>query len=111
MLNNKRVLCIGNNTPETDKLTTQYAQINSSVNHGLISSIDQTVDAVGFYHSSLGDFNNVTNFLDVVKLFDHVIFFHQPKETYDDVTTYQLTVHAINLVEGRFDINIDRVEI
>ena len=111
MLNNKRVLCIGNNTPETDKLTTHHAWIYSSVNHGLVSSIQQTVDAVGFYHSSLGDFENVTDFLKVIKLFEHVIFFHQPKETYDDIITYQLTVHAINLAEGRFDINIDRIEI
>lgn len=105
------MLCIGNNTPETDELTTYHAWINSSVNHGLVSSIQQTVDAVGFYHSSLGDFENVTDFLKVIKLFEHVIFFHQPKETYDDIITYQLTIHTINLAEGRFDINIDRIEI
>lgn len=111
MLNNKRVLCIGNNTPGTDKLTTQYAQTNSSVNYGLVSPDQQTFETVGFYHSSLGDFKNVTDFLKVIELFDHVIFFHQPAETYDDITTYHLTVHTINLAERRFDIIVDRIEI
>lgn len=111
MLNNKRVLCIGNNTPETDKLTTYHARINSSVNHGLVTSILQNFETAGFYHASLGDFENVTNFLKLIKLFDHGIFFQQPKETYDEIITYQLTIHAINLAESRFDIIIDNVEI
>ncbi len=111
MLNNKRVLCIGNNTSETDKLTTQHALVNSSINYGLVTSILQNFETVGFYHSSLGDFENVTNFLKLIKLFDHVIFFQQPKETYDEITTYQLTIHAINLAESRLDIIVDRVEI
>ena len=111
MLNNKRVLCIGNNTSETDKLTTQHARANSSINYGLVTSILQNFETIGFYHSSFGDFENVTDFLELIKLFNHVIFFQQPKETYNDITTYHLTVHAVNLAEGRLDITVDRVEI
>jgi hypothetical protein len=111
MLNNKRILCIGNNTAETDALTTQYALSNSSINYGLVTSTQQSIDAIGFYHTSLADFSAVTDLLTLVELFNHVIFFHQAKETYDDITAYHLTVHLINLIENRLGITVDRIDI
>ena len=110
MLKNKLVLCIGNNTTHTDTLATKYAEMHGSTNYGLINSVDADINEVGFYHSSFADFDDVTNFLTLIQNFEHVIFFKQPKETYDDITAYNLTKHAVELTKHRLQIPVEEID-
>ncbi len=110
MLNNKRVLCIGNNTIDTDLLTSNHAELNLSVNYGLIDTTSGVLNKIGFYHTSFADFDNVTNFLALVKQFDHVIFFKQPASTYDNINSYNLTNHSVTLIQKRLMKPVDIID-
>lgn len=103
MLNNKKVLCLGNNTLHTDLLTNTLAQKFNSINHGLIAVSDFTVQQLGFYHSSLHDLDKF-NMLNLAQQFDHVILFDQPLESFDCDTVYYETRHIFNLISSRFKI-------
>ena len=111
MLKDKLVLCVGNSSRQTDELTTKYAELNLSVNHGLIDHINVELAEAGFYHSSLGDFGSATAFLQLIKRFQHVIFFKQSKESYDDIRTYDVTAQTIFLAKARYKITVDEIEI
>lgn len=103
MLKDKKVLCLGNNTRETDQLTTKLAQNYECINHGLIEDCDFSPEKTGFYHSSLHDLDK-ENMLELASRFDHVILWNQPKESYDNITVYYETKHILNLISMRFKI-------
>ena len=111
MLKDKLVLCVGNSSRQTDELTTKYAELNLSSNCGLIDNINAELAELGFYHSSLGDFGSTPTFLQLIKRFNHVIFFNQPKESYDDIRTYDLTVQSLYLAKARYKTTVDEIEI
>ena len=57
---NQRVLCLGNNTEDTDVKTRALAAEDRSDCHGLLSDLDGTVNVdsirdVGYYHTSIYD--------------------------------------------------------
>jgi hypothetical protein len=110
MLNNRLVLCIGNTTQDTDFLTTQYAKLHNSTNYGLINTFEMQIEDNGFYHASYADFNNITNFLNLITNFDHVIYFKQPKETYINPDEYDLTIRAVEITKTRLQIPVDEVD-
>ena len=55
-----RILCLGNNTEDTDTKTRELARQNSQQCHGLLSELDQILvpeqyQQAGYYHSSVYD--------------------------------------------------------
>jgi hypothetical protein len=103
MLKDKKVLCIGNESEQTNRYVNLLAQKNKSRNLGLITQNQLLVDSVGFYHTSLADID----ILDLEKFilnFDYVIYIKQPKNSYSDEELYLTTEHMIVFIEKRLKI-------
>jgi hypothetical protein len=109
MLNNKRVLCLGNTSNDTEVLTSLYAKKHNSVNHGLIVSVDVEINAVGFYHTTLGDIQ-AEEILSLVKKFDAVVILNQPIETYNNSDLYRMTKQTAILIKNVAGIPVEIVE-
>ena len=109
MLNNKRVLCLGNTERQTDELTSYYANQNQSENMGLLNSADQIISETGFYHTSVCDIGK-DGVLKLAKQFDHILIFDQPIESYDCEESYHKTRHAAQLIKNRYKITTDVVD-
>lgn len=96
MPKNKKILCLGNNTEDTDRRTTALSTSAGKTNYGLISKFDGVVvDAfsptVGFYHTSYVDLD----YSDLIKLtnkFDEIIVLDQPIESYQTAHEFYQTV-------------------
>lgn len=94
-----RILCLGNNTEDTDAKTTSLATKNNSLNHGLLSEIEGQLDpllyqANGYYHTSVYDIN-WANLVDLTKHFDSVIMLDQPKEQWSHPNAWLNTIKLI----------------
>jgi pyruvate-formate lyase-activating enzyme len=80
----KKVLCLGNNTEDTDTQTRIICQAENTVCHGLLSDLDGTVSAesfapTGYYHSSVYDIE-FGKLADICNQFDQVLILDQPIE-------------------------------
>lgn len=104
-----KVLCLGNNSAQTDNLTENLALQNQSINHGLLLD-DQTNINEGFYHTSVYDISP-EKIVILSKNFDRVIVLDQHVETWDHPTAYYNTVnlkkHIGNLEFQNNNSNID----
>lgn len=99
----KLILCIGNNTAETDQLATRIAEIYQTKNLGLIVTTATDLDNQGVYHTSLGDLGSVTPLVDLADRFDYIVFFQQSISSYTDERTYELTKFAVELIQRRLE--------
>lgn len=93
-----RILCLGNNTEDTDSKTRQLALNHNSVCHGLISEIDCPVatDLVlhdGYYHSSVYDIT-FSRLIELSKKFNKVIILDQPKHQYSHPDAFYKTIRV-----------------
>jgi uncharacterized Fe-S cluster-containing radical SAM superfamily protein len=95
----QKVLCLGNNTVDTDTKTRQLSADAGVLCHGLLSELEQPVlsdqyQANGYYHSSVYDlaFGRLKS---ICEEFDLVIMLDQPKEQWDHPTSFYLTVRLI----------------
>lgn len=89
-----RVLCVGNNTEDTDTKTRKLAANANIVCYGLLSELDGDIPALkneGYYHTSVYDLEK-SKLLDLARNFDHVIVLDQPKECYSHPTAFYNTV-------------------
>jgi len=91
MQENKKILCLGNNTEDTDQRTTELSVSAGKINHGLISKfngvdVESFSPAVGFYHTSYVDLDHI-NLINLAYKFDEIIILDQPIESYQ--TTYE----------------------
>lgn len=75
-----KVLCIGNNTENTDFQTNKLAKEMSSVCHGLIANPSIQLEN-GYYHTSIHDLE-FTDLLELGKQFDQIIILDQAKAEY-----------------------------
>jgi MoaA/NifB/PqqE/SkfB family radical SAM enzyme len=76
---NKKILCLGSNSPDTDSRVSAMSRRDFTKNHGLVSSGDFVPDKTGYYHTSILDLS----FGDIVKIskwFDTVTLLDQSKE-------------------------------
>lgn len=81
-----RILCIGDNTEDTDVKTKELALKNSMNYYGLLSDLDGkvTTDSIvrpGYYHTSVYDIEYGKLF-QFAQQFDQIIILDQPKEQY-----------------------------
>lgn len=93
-----KVLCIGNNTADTDVRTEQLALDNNSQSHGLISELDGPLPELinnGYYHTSVYDIE-YNRLLDLARGFDQVIVLDQPKEQYSHPDAFYQTIRLAN---------------
>jgi len=95
----KKILCIGNNSVDTDHRTIELAAKHNSVSHGLISGLNGAKVAddflPGYYHTSIYDLEYF-QLLTLCKKFDTVIILDQPKEEYSHPDSFYNTVRLAN---------------
>ena len=95
-LDYKRILCLGNNTEDTDRRTTELSVSAGKTNYGIISKfdgvdVDTFLPPVGFHHTSYVDLE----YSDLIKLankFDKIIMLDQPVESYHTTHEFYQTV-------------------
>ena len=100
-----KVLCLGNNTQDTDIKTRDLAKIEQSACYGLLSELDGPIEPVvqkGWYHSSVYDIE-YGRLVALATEFDLIIMLNQPKEQYSHPDAFYKTVTLIkNLPNGKF---------
>lgn len=92
-----KILCIGNNTEDTDRRASDMAKMHGVVNHGLLSDLDGTVcfesrmTEPGIYHTSFVDlsFDRVKQAVNCV---DRVTVLDQPISQWNTTTEFYDTI-------------------
>jgi len=93
-----RILCLGNNTEDTDLQTTQHANANNSINYGLVTQhTDLTNIKDGWYHTSVYDITP-GDIVRISKYFDSVMILDQPKELWDHPDAFFNTIKLAKLL-------------
>lgn len=95
MSSSKKILCLGNNSEDTDIRTRAIATSNLQEYHGLITEIIPIVD--GYYQTSVYDIEH-GKLVEVIKLFDEVIILDQPKESWLDADAFYNTIRLAELI-------------
>ena len=105
-----KILCIGNQTHDTDDRTTKLARENNSINHGLITDENIVIDSDGYWHTSLADVE-YSVMLQLARRFDSVYFFDQDDKSNKTLKLYQ-ELESLASVEletvSMFDNLLDR---
>ena len=109
-LSNKKVLCIGNQSSQTDKFVTLLAKKNHSVNKGLVNDPGVEIQTNGFNHTSLADID-IFDLETFALKFDYIIYIKQNIKTYDDEELYYTTRHAIVYIENRLKLPVDTMKV
>ena len=89
-----KVLCLGNNTEDTDVRTRQIAIQSRMSCYGLLSELDGIIPKIindGYYHSSVYDIE-FGNLLELSKQFDQIIVLDQPKSSYTHPDAFYKTI-------------------
>lgn len=94
-----RVLCLGNNTKDTDTKTRHLADKEGAVCHGLLSELEGRLSAEqysmpGYYHSSVYDIH-LPNLVDLANEFDLVVMLDQPKAQWSHPNAWLNTVRLL----------------
>jgi pyruvate-formate lyase-activating enzyme len=89
MLNNKKILCLGNNTEDTDKQAKKLSESLSVEYHGLLSDI--TVTNNGCYQTSIYDWS-YGDLLLILNQIDEIFILDQTKDSYDSEYDFYRTI-------------------
>lgn len=97
-----KVLCLGNNTSDTDTLTRKLAAESDSQCHGLLSELEEPVlsndyHAAGYYHSSVYDME-IVRLIDISNDFDMIIMLAQPLTQWSHPDAFLNTVRILKSV-------------
>ena len=79
---NKKILCIGNETELTDQLTGILASLNTTANHGLISTSNFVPEEFGYYHTSITDLLPGDIVINLAPKFDSIVMLDQDIDSY-----------------------------
>ena len=95
----KKVLCLGNNTVDTDTKTRKLSADAGMPCHGLLSELEHPITSSqyqqhGYYHSSVYDLA-LGKLKNLCEEFDLVIMLDQPKEQWEHPNSFYLTVRLI----------------
>lgn len=98
----KKLLCVGNNSTDTDQRAQKIAQERGLEYHGLLSDLDSVVDLdsykqPGVYHTSIFDLE-FGKMIAVANGFDLVIMLNQPKEQWTHPDAFYNTIRALAVV-------------
>ncbi len=99
-----RILCLGNNTEDTDTKTRRLAEQQSVKCHGLISELNHVIDLEliqypGYYHSSVYDLE-YHRLIDLAQEFDQIIILDQPKHQYSHPNAFYKTIRAAKQINA-----------
>jgi MoaA/NifB/PqqE/SkfB family radical SAM enzyme len=99
-----RILCLGNNTEDTDIRTRLLADQNLVKCHGLISELDcpvdkQSIKNPGYYHSSVYDLE-YHRLIELAQEFDQLVILNQPKEQYSHPDAFYKTIRAAKQISA-----------
>jgi len=93
-----KILCLGNNTEDTDILSRQYAEQNNTVYHGLISDLDSTFDTNnitnGCYQTTIVDFS-YNRLISVLNNFDKIVLLDQTIDSYNHANEFLDTIRIL----------------
>jgi hypothetical protein len=67
----KKILCLGNNTVDTDIKVSELSEANNTKNFGLIVDTNITILHPGYYHTSIYDLE-IGKILELIKSFDQI---------------------------------------
>lgn len=102
----KKILCVGNETEDTDRLVSDLATKQGTSNHGLITDRLFVPNAPGYYHTSIADVPAGQIVLHLSKQFDSVIMLDQTIDSYPHWKSFVNTFRMmIDLEQG--GINTD----
>lgn len=95
-----RILCIGNNTEDTDRRTRELAQSDNVACHGLISELEQRLPVDfsvkdGYYHSSIVDLAYY-RIIALARFFDKIIVLDQAKTEFSHPDEFLNTMRLAN---------------
>lgn len=98
-----RVLCLGNNTIDTDTKTRQLSEQQGIPCYGLLSEIERPItedlyDPPGFYHSSIYDVS-FGNLVRLANQFDLVIMLDQPKDQWSHPDAFYNTIRLMKSID------------
>lgn len=98
----KKVLCLGNNSVDTDNKVTDLANSDNAQNFGLITDISTVEIQLGYYHTSIYDIE-AGKLLSLIQNFDQLIFLDQPKEEWTHLDAFYLSVQVVKQAESLID--------
>lgn len=98
MTHDKKILCLGNETEDSDTLTTELASLSGSINHGLVDDPLFVPMRPGYYHTTVLDLNE-GQIRNISANFDSVIWLDQPQENYPHHKTFLRTFRLIKHLE------------
>lgn len=98
----KKILCLGNNSLDTDTKTRALAGLDNQPCHGLLSELTGPITASdyqlnGYYHSSIYDIE-FGKLVELCLQFDQVIMLDQPKSQWTHPNAFYQTVRVLNTV-------------
>jgi pyruvate-formate lyase-activating enzyme len=103
---NKKILCIGNETQNTDHLASVLAADNTTMNHGLIVDHTFCPTASGYYHTSIADLSPGDIVINLAQHFDQIIMLDQDMESYPHCKSFVNTFRLmIELEKKKFNTN------
>jgi sulfatase maturation enzyme AslB (radical SAM superfamily) len=94
LLFDKKILCLGNNSSDTDQRTSDLASQDNTVNYGMILSGDFLPELPGYYHTSVVDLSS-GEIIKLAKKFHHIILLDQPIEEWEHPTVLETTYKTI----------------
>ena len=97
-----KILCLGNNTSDTDEKASQLAIELGTVNLGLISTVGIR-PLPGLYHTSIYDLN-LAQILELVEKFDKLILLNQPINQWSHPEAFYLTVKTADQAESKITV-------
>jgi hypothetical protein len=104
-----KILCLGNNSSDTDVQAHEIATKHSLINRGLITSLSAlTVD--GVYHTSLADISGPDLF-SICEAVDRLIVLNQPIEQWDDPELFLLTFETAKMLQENAVLATNQIEL
>lgn len=110
----KKILCLGNNTQDTDHKVNDLATSVNATNFGIISDANFVPAFAGYYHTTILDltFGNIVN---IAKYFDNIVMLDQPQEEWTHwkplLSTYKIMLELEKLgynTEFKTNKNIEK---
>jgi MoaA/NifB/PqqE/SkfB family radical SAM enzyme len=90
MLNNKKILCLGNNTEDTDRKAKKLSETLSVEYYGLLSDI--TITKNGCYQTSIYDWS-YSDLSIILNQMDEIYILDQPKDSYGSEYDFHQTIN------------------
>ena len=94
MIFSQKILCLGNNSPDTDGKVSALAAQDQTINHGLIISPEFNPGESGYYHTSTADLSS-GQIAVLSKKFDTIMLLDQPAEDWSHPTVFSMTTKLI----------------